>query len=76
VNTAAFRQGCAGKPALVIHGSEDERIPRRSIDPVLADLPLKIRAKFYPHEDHFLILSRRSEVMTDVARWMQEQLAF
>jgi pimeloyl-ACP methyl ester carboxylesterase len=76
VNSAAFRQGCAGKPVLVIHGSEDERIPRLFIDPVLADLPLKIQTKFYPHEDHFLILSRRSEVMADIARWMQEQLTF
>jgi len=64
----AFSQGCQGKPMLVLHGGEDERIPLQYVEQPLAGLigTAAVKTKFYAGEDHFLFLSRRVEVLEEV----------
>jgi pimeloyl-ACP methyl ester carboxylesterase len=68
----AFVQACSNKQILVLHGEQDERIPLEYVKEPLHGLSgkAKIETKYYPGEDHFLFLSKREEVMADVARWM------
>jgi predicted esterase len=68
----AFQQSCKGKPILVLHGSQDERIPLAYINQILNGLSgeIVVETKFYPEEDHFLILSKRDEWTKVVFRWM------
>jgi pimeloyl-ACP methyl ester carboxylesterase len=72
VGSPVFVQACAGKPVLVLHGDEDERIPRRYVEEPLRSLggKVSVTAKYYPGEDHFLILSKRDDVLEEVAKWM------
>ncbi|HUR45143.1 MAG TPA: hypothetical protein VMZ27_04625, partial [Candidatus Saccharimonadales bacterium] len=63
-----FMQGCKGKPVLVIHGDQDERIPLKYVEEPLRGLTatVAVKTKYYADEDHFLFLSRRAEVLEDV----------
>lgn len=66
------QQGCRGKPVLVLRGEQDERIPRPYVEQSVSGLPgnILVEKKFYPGEDHFLFLSKRTAVLEDVAKWM------
>jgi len=72
MESPSFLQSCKGKPVLVIHGDQDERIPLKYVEQRLAGLTgkVEVKTKYYPSEDHFLFLSRRAEVMEDVFSWM------
>jgi predicted esterase len=76
VGSPVFLQACAGKPILVLHGDEDERIPRRYVEEPLRSLAGKVsvEAKYYAGEDHFLILSKRDEVLEQVGKWMGKEM--
>jgi predicted esterase len=68
----AFMQGCKGKPLLVIHGDQDERIPLKYVEQPLAGLTgtAAVTTRYYANEDHFLFLSRRTDVLNDMFNWM------
>jgi len=72
MGSAAFQQACLGKPVLVLHGEQDERIPLRYVQGSLALLGSKanIKTNIYPGEDHFLFLSKRDEISADIAQWL------
>lgn len=76
VGSPVFAQACAGKPILVLHGDEDERIPRRYVEEPLRSLAGKVsvEAKYFPGEDHFLILSKRDEVLEEVRKWIGKEM--
>ena len=69
MSSTAFQQGCKDKPVLVLHGDQDERIPRKFVELPLRGLPARVTAKFYPDEDHFLFFSKSAEVMEDIFDW-------
>jgi len=75
VSSPGFLQGCKGKPVLVIHGDQDERIPLKYVEQPLAAFTgnTKVTTKYYSGEDHFLFFSRRAEVLEDVFSWMATQ---
>ena len=52
--------------------TQDERIPLKYLEQPLSGLTgiVVVRKKFYSGEDHFLILSRREDVLQDVFNWM------
>lgn len=72
MNSAAYLQACKGKPVLVIHGGQDERIPLKYVEQPLAGLSGKVvvEKKYYSEEDHFLFLSKRAEMLEDVFGWI------
>lgn len=74
LGSLVFVQACAGKSILVLHGDEDDRIPRKYVEEPLKSLAGKIsvEAKYFPGEDHFLILSKRDAVLEEVGNWMRK----
>ncbi len=70
-------KGIKGLPILLIHGGEDERIPVDYVDAVLAKVPptAPIEKHIYPDADHFLMLSKSSEVFEELHRWTQRILS-
>ncbi len=76
VGSPVFVQACAGKPILVLHGDQDDRIPRKYVEEPLKSLAGKVSvdAHYFPGEDHFLILSKRDEVLEQVGKWMAKEM--
>ncbi len=69
-----FVQGWKGRPVLILHGSQDARIPKDYIDRTVLDLyhnGLWPEVRFYDDEDHFLIFSKRVEIMGQIGRWVK-----
>jgi pimeloyl-ACP methyl ester carboxylesterase len=74
VCSAEFIRGWKGRPVLVVHGEEDERVPRSSIDAAVEGMQqagVSVEYRLYPREDHFLFLSKLESVLDDVAAWMR-----
>ena len=72
VNSPEFVQGWRGRPIFIIHGDLDERIPKTYIEEIVSNLSyngLHPVVKYYNDEDHFLLFSKRLEVMTEIYRW-------
>ncbi len=73
-NDPAFAAAAKGMPLLIIHGAEDERIPRKYIDEAINGMRqqgLAPEVTFYADEDHFLIFSKRNEVARQLSAWLQ-----
>ncbi len=69
-----FVQGWKGRPVLIIHGTQDARIPKDYIDRRVLDLyhnNIRPEVKFYDDEDHFLIFSKRFEMMEEIHQWVK-----
>lgn len=70
VCSAEFIRGWKDRPVLVVHGEDDERIPKASIDAAVESMHqagVPVKYLLYPREDHFLFLSKLDNVLEDVA---------
>jgi pimeloyl-ACP methyl ester carboxylesterase len=62
-------------PALVVYGTEDDRIPTSHETQgaaALAGAGLRVRSHAYEGEDHFLLFSRRVEVLDEIASFIHD----
>jgi predicted esterase len=75
VLSPAFARNCGKKPALIIHGEKDRRIPADAVRAgaqILASRSMSVTSRFYEGEDHFLLFSRRESIVRELARWLAE----
>ena len=74
VSGPAFARRWGRKPMLVIAGESDRRVPlagvRRQVRALRAG-GANVKLIVYPGQDHFLWLSKRQEVLSAVAQWME-----
>jgi len=71
-----FVQGWKDRPVLIIHGSQDKRIPQEYVGERVLELyqnDIRPDVKIYNDEDHFLFFSKRHEIIEEIHRWIQEQ---
>ena len=62
-----------GPPIHVLHGAKDRRIPLRYVKQhVDYTKSTTITATYYPDEDHFLLYSKREEMLTAIAAFMAD----
>ena len=74
VLSPAFAQAIRGRPVLLLHGEEDERIPVRGIrqtESILRGQGARVTSRYFAGEDHFLLFSKRKELMRLCAEWMR-----
>ena len=74
VQSTAFAQAIRGRPTLLVHGEADERIPVREIrktESILRGQGARLTSRYFPGEDHFLLFSKRRELMRLCAEWMR-----
>jgi poly(3-hydroxybutyrate) depolymerase len=67
-----------GMPALVVYGTKDDRIPVSHETAGAAALEragLRVRTHAYEGEDHFLLFSRRDELIEEIGGFVREALA-
>jgi pimeloyl-ACP methyl ester carboxylesterase len=75
VNSPTFHTRWAGRPALVVTGETDRRVPLSYVDRRVAALRaggVPVTYITYPAEDHFLFFSRREEMLEDIAAWLEQ----
>ena len=68
-----FSSPARGRRILVLHGDNDDRIPQRRVKAavaILKDMGCHVQAKFYEHEDHFLLFSKPNAVLEDIMAFM------
>ncbi len=66
-----------GRPMLVIHGANDDRIPTDYLDEgvgMLREAGVDVTERIVANEDHFLIFTRPALVFDEIARWMRRVL--
>jgi dipeptidyl aminopeptidase/acylaminoacyl peptidase len=65
--------GFRGRPALVLHGAKDRRIPLVYAKAAVEQLRLKVAdvtVRVWPEEDHFLLFSQDEAVLKEIGGWM------
>lgn len=73
VDSVAFQSTWRNRPALVISGATDRRVPIAYVSRRIANLQtggLTVTPIIYPDEDHFLFFSQAESVLNDVAAWL------
>lgn len=69
-----FQAAWHGRPALVITGQADERLPASYVLNGVAQMQaigMDVTSILYPGEDHFLFFSQLEAVLDDIADWLQ-----
>lgn len=75
ISTEPFNTGIKGRPVLVLHGSEDERIPAKYVEQsvnYLDQYGVDVKVLFYSGEDHFLLFSKPDQICNDIASWLDQ----
>jgi len=75
VSGEAFAVAWKGRRILVLHGSEDRRVPGEYVKHALTRLighGAALESKFYPGEDHFLLFSQPDRIRHDIATWIKQ----
>jgi pimeloyl-ACP methyl ester carboxylesterase len=68
-----FVHGWRNKPILIIHGTQDRRLPLsyvKSCAEIMKRNGSVVTAEYYPEEDHFLFFSAGYKVCHDIGKWM------
>lgn len=71
--TERFTTGWQNRPILVLHGEDDRRIPSYYVKDAAAALQqhgADITVKSYPKEDHFLLFSQPTNLIQEIAAWL------
>jgi predicted esterase len=61
------------KPALILHGTIDDRVPLNFVEQAaihLKNLTAVVQLKTWENEDHFLLLSRHEELHDMISNWV------
>ncbi len=64
------------KPILVLHGSADNRIPRYYVNEAVAMLRgagLRVEARSFEGQTHFLFFTIRDEVRATIGKWLRQE---
>ena len=73
VNSKDFLDGWRGRPALIISGETDRRIPANYVidrATFLEENGLNVTTLLYPNEDHFLFYSQPEKILSDISTWI------
>lgn len=73
VGGEAFTRAWKGRPVLVLHGEEDDRIPMEYVEEAVAGMKgggVNVTFRRYVGEEHWLFFSRRKEIAAVVAGWL------
>ena len=74
ISTDRFLNAWKGRRVLVLHGSEDRRIPPKYVEQAISLLArngVDVESKLYPDEDHFLLFSRPDQITARIALWIR-----
>jgi pimeloyl-ACP methyl ester carboxylesterase len=75
IEPALFAEPWRGRPALVVHGTSDRRIPARFVERAVADLrAAAVEVRYVPVEgqDHFLYFADTDAVDAALGPWLRE----
>ncbi len=73
IDSPEFRDGWAGRPVFVLHGTADHNVSPSSVDRGVAALERRGVAVEYAlddGEDHFLFMGRRAEALDRISGWL------
>jgi predicted esterase len=72
-DSPTFLHAWAGHPILIITGLADDRIPVSYVETrvnTFESAGVDVTYHEYPNEDHFLVFSRRDEVLNNILDWL------
>ena len=73
-----FRAAWRGRPVLIVHGSEDRRLPKWHVErgvSALRESEVDLRLEWVAGEEHFLFFSQTSAVLDPLEAWCQAAFA-
>jgi len=65
--------GWKGKPALILHGVADDRIPMAYVSEHaqrMSEAGIALTTRYFGGEDHFLMFSQWDQVSATIAQWL------
>ncbi len=73
VDRKQFLDEWKGRPALILFGEADRRVPENYIRKRIANFEaggVDVTAVYYPGEDHFLFFSQAEDVLEKISNWL------
>ena len=76
IDSPSFQSASLGLPFLILHGTDDRRIPFHSIRKtvkMLENIGARVELRSWEGEDHFLMFQKRDALKSILAPWIQAQ---
>jgi pimeloyl-ACP methyl ester carboxylesterase len=73
IASTSFAAGWRARPILVITGAEDDRVPISYVEESVATMRsagIAVRLYRFEHANHFLVFSRRTELIAQLTDWL------